>query len=242
MKGVVLAGGTGSRLMPLTRVTNKHLLPIYDKPMIMFPLETLIGAGINEIMIVSGKGHAGHFLELLGSGEEMGVSLSYAVQERADGIAGALKLAKRFVNGDNVAVILGDNIFEDKFDFSQFNAGSRVYLKKVSNTEAERFGVANFDEDKKIIEIVEKPKKFVSLYAVTGLYLYDYKVFDIVKELKPSGRGELEITDVNNAYIKERKMGYEMVNGFWSDAGQFESLYRASTFVREKETKNFKDI
>jgi len=241
MKGVVLAGGTGSRLMPLTRITNKHILPIYNKPMIMFPLGTLIGAGINEIMIVSGKGHAGHFLELLGSGEEMGVNLSYAVQERADGIAGALKLAKRFVNGDNVAVILGDNIFEDKFDFSDFNAGARVHLKNVSETEAERFGVANFDEDKKIIEIVEKPKKFVSLYAVTGLYLYDYKVFDIVKKLKPSSREELEITDVNNAYIKEKKMEYDMVKGFWSDAGQFESLYRSTVFVREKETNNFKD-
>lgn len=147
-------------------------------------------------------------------------------------------MAKRFVNGDNVAVILGDNIFEDKFDFSDFSVGARVHLKKVSEIEAGRFGVANFDEDKKIIEIIEKPKTFVSLYAVTGLYLYDYKVFDVVKELKPSGRGELEITDVNNAYIKERKMGYEMVNGFWSDAGQFQSLYRASTFAREKKNKD----
>lgn len=237
MKGVVLAGGTGSRLMPLTRVTNKHLLPIYDKPMIMFPLQTLIGAGITEIMIVSGRGHAGHFLELLGSGEEIGVNLSYAVQERADGIAGALKLANRFVNGDNVAVILGDNIFEDKFDLSEFKGGAKVHLKNVSEADAERFGVANLDEDRRIIEIIEKPKKFISPYAVTGLYVYDYNVFDIIKILKPSNRGELEITDVNNTYIKERKMDYEIVKGFWSDAGQFESLYRASTFARKKEIK-----
>lgn len=247
MKGVVLAGGTGSRLMPLTIVTNKHLLPIYDQPMIMFPLQTLIGAGITEIMIVSGRGHAGHFLELLGSGEEIGVNLSYAVQEKADGIAGALKLAKRFVNGDNVAVILGDNIFEDKFDLSEFKGGAKVHLKKVSEADAERFGVANLDEDRRIIEIIEKPKKFISPYAVTGLYVYDYNVFDIIKKLKPSNRGELEITDVNNTYIKERKMDYEIVKGFWSDAGQFESLYRASTFAREKEIKrqfnsmNFKE-
>lgn len=238
MKGVVLAGGTGSRLMPLTRVTNKHLLPIYNKPMIMFPLQTLIDAGIKEIMIVSGKGHAGHFLELLGSGEEIGINLSYAVQERADGIAGALKLTKRFINGDNVVVILGDNIFEDEFDFSKFREGAKVHLKKVSEKDAERFGVAELDKDSRIIDIIEKPIKFVSSYAVTGLYLYDYNVFDIVKELKPSGRGELEITDVNNAYIKERKMDYEMVRGFWSDAGQFESLYRASVFAREKEIKS----
>lgn len=238
MKGIILAGGTGSRLMPLTRVTNKHLLPIYDKPMIMFPLQTLIDAGITEIMIVSGKGHAGHFLELLGSGEEIGVNLSYAVQERADGIAGALKLAKRFVGGDNIAVILGDNIFEDKFDTSKFSDGSRIHLKKVPDKDAERFGVAELDKDGRIIGIIEKPKKFISPYVVTGLYLYDYNVFDIIKELRPSDRGELEITDVNNAYIKERKMGYEMVNGFWSDAGQFESLHRTSIFVREKRIRN----
>lgn len=238
MKGVVLAGGTGSRLMPLTRVTNKHLLPVYNKPMIMFPLQTLINAGIIEIMIVSGKGHAGHFLELLGSGEEMGINLSYAVQERPDGIAGALKLANRFVDGDNIAVILGDNIFEDQFDFSKFKDGARVYLKKVSDKDAERFGVADIDKDGKIIDIIEKPKKFVSPYAVTGLYLYDYKVFDIVKRLKPSSREELEITDVNNTYVKEGKMSHEIVNGFWSDAGQFESLYRSTIFVREKEIKS----
>lgn len=238
MKGIILAGGTGSRLMPLTRVTNKHLLPIYDKPMIMFPLQTLIDAGITEIMIVSGKGHAGHFLELLGSGEEIGVNLSYAVQERADGIAGALKLAKRFVNGDNITVILGDNIFEDKFDISKFSNGSRIYLKNVPEKDAERFGVVELDKDGKIIGIIEKPKKFISPYVVTGLYLYDYNVFDIIKDLKPSNRGELEITDVNNAYVKEGKMDYDMVKGFWSDAGQFESLHRTSIFVREKRIRN----
>ena len=239
MKGIILAGGTGSRLMPLTRVTNKHLLPIYDKPMIMFPLQTLIDIGITEIMIVSGKGHAGHFLELLGSGEEIGANLSYAVQERADGIAGALKLAKRFVNGDNITVILGDNIFEDKFDISKFSNGSRIYLKKVKEKDAERFGVAELNEDGKIIGIIEKPKKFISPYVVTGLYLYDYNVFDVIKDLKPSNRGELEITDVNNAYVKEGKMDYDMVKGFWSDAGQFESLHRTSIFVREKRIRNY---
>lgn len=243
MKGVILAGGNGTRLHPLTKVTNKHLLPVYNKPMIYYPLQTLIKSGIDEIMIVSGKGHAGHFLELLGSGEELNIKLSYAVQDKAKGIAHALGLCKWFVDEHNIACILGDNIFEQKFDFSNFREGGRVYLKRVENPE--RFGVAKFDikniplsdirekEEWILREIIEKPKIHISQYAVTGLYLYDSNVFDIISCLKPSHRGEIEITDVNNFYLKEGKMNYEIVTGFWSDAGTFESLYKASSFVRE---------
>jgi glucose-1-phosphate thymidylyltransferase len=229
MKGVILAGGSGVRLSPLTRVTNKHLLPIYNKPMIHYPLSTLVNAGIEEIVIISGKGHAGHILELLGDGSEFGASLSYAIQEKSGGIAQALGLAKRFSNKHDVAVILGDNIFSDKFDFSDFREGARVYLKEVPDPE--RFGVAKIHNDK-LISIEEKPNIPLSNLAVTGLYLYDSNVFDIINCLKPSLRGELEITDVNNQYIRDRKIDYKIIDGFWSDAGTHDSLYRASTFVR----------
>lgn len=244
MKGVILAGGSGSRLSPLTKVTNKHLLAVYNKPMIYYPLGTLINAGIKEIMIVSGKGHAGHILELLGDGNEFGVSLSYAIQENSGGIAQALGLTKRFSNKDNIAVVLGDNIFEDIFDFSNFREGARVYLKMVSDPQ--RFGVARimttkFDETR-IIEIVEKPDitkvdnglidKGGWGLAVTGLYLYDNTVYDKISYLKPSNRGELEISDLNNMYIKDGKIDYEIINGFWSDAGTFSSLFKSSEFVR----------
>lgn len=251
MKGVLLAGGSGSRLLPLTKVTNKHLLPIYNRPMCMFPLNTLINAGITEIMIVSGKGHAGHILELLGDGSEFGVSLSYAIQEKAGGIAQALSLCRRFANKDNIVVILGDNIFEDKFNFSNFRDGARVFLKRVPDPQ--RFGVARLrtettsiykNRHDKIIEIIEKPKlettdnelidKNGFGYAVTGLYLYSHDVFDKINYLKPSARNELEITDINNMYVRENKMDFEIINGFWSDAGQFESLFKASEFIRSK--------
>jgi glucose-1-phosphate thymidylyltransferase len=233
MKGVILAGGTGSRLYPLTKVTNKHLLPVYDKPMIYYPMTTLINAGIKDIMIVSGRGHAGHFLELLGSGADHGVHLTYEIQEEAGGIAQALYLAKDFVDGDNVTVILGDNIFQDniKDDVESFNTGAKIFIKEV--IDAYRFGVAEL-KGKKVIGIEEKPKEPKSNFAVTGLYIYDSYVFNVIKDLKPSGRGELEITDVNNYYIQKGNMEYGMLKGYWSDAGTFESLLRAGELVQQQ--------
>ena len=232
MKGIILAGGTGSRLFPLTKVTNKHLLPVYDKPMIYYPLHTLIHAGITEIMIISGRGHAGHFLELLGSGMEFGVSLTYEIQETAGGIAQALGLAASWADDDDVAVILGDNIFQDtvKTDVASFKRGAKIFLKEV--IDAQRFGVAELKEDR-VISIEEKPQSPKSNFAVTGLYLYDSKVFSIISALKPSGRGELEITDVNNAYLQKEMMQYAILKGFWSDAGTFNSLLRASILVQQ---------
>ena len=238
MKGVILAGGTGSRLYPLTKVTNKHLLPVYDKPMIYYPMETLINAGIKDIMIVSGRGHAGHFLELLGSGVDFGVHFTYEIQEKAGGIAQALSLAEDFVDGDSVTVILGDNIFQDnvKEDVADFNNGAKIFLKEVPD--AYRFGVAEL-KDEKIIGVEEKPKVPKTNFAVTGLYIYDPEVFDVIKALKPSGRGELEITDVNNYYINKGVMEYGILEGFWSDAGTFESLLRAGMLVKQSTEKDF---
>lgn len=232
MKGVILAGGTGSRLHPLTKVTNKHLLPVYDKPMIYYPIETLINAGINDIMIVSGKGHAGHFLELLGSGVDCGVHFTYEIQDKAGGIAQALSLAEDFVDGDNVTVILGDNIFQNniKEDVKSFKNGAKIFLKEVPD--AHRFGVAEL-EGEKVIGIEEKPKIPKTNFAVTGLYIYDSEVFNCIKTLKPSGRGELEITDVNNYYINKGLMEYGALEGYWSDAGTFESLLKASIMVKQ---------
>ena len=232
MKGVILAGGTGSRLLPLTKVTNKHLLPVYDRPMIFYPLQKLIDAGIEEIMIVSGRGHAGHFLELLGSGTAFGVRLTYEIQDGAGGIAQALGLARAWSQGDSIAVVLGDNIFEDDFreKITSFTSGSRIFLKEVPD--ANRFGVAQVEGDR-VIGIEEKPKEPKSNLAVTGLYLYDSSVFEIISTLKPSARGELEITDVNNAYTARGSMGFSVLEGFWSDAGTFDSLMRASLMVQE---------
>jgi len=232
MKGVILAGGTGSRMYPLTKVTNKHLLPVYDKPMIYYPLQTLVNAGIREIIIVSGRGHAGHFLELLGSGMEFGVQLTYEIQEKAGGIAEALGLAESWVDDDPVAVILGDNIFQDSIlsDATSFQKGAKIFLKQVPD--AQRFGVAEISEDR-VVSIEEKPENPKSQYAVTGLYLYDPDVFSVIRKLKPSGRGELEITDVNNAYIKRGEMQFSLLKGFWSDAGTFDSLLRASLLVQQ---------
>ena len=234
MKGIILAGGTGSRLYPLTKVTNKHLLPVYNKPMIYYPLQTLLDAGIYDIMIVSGRGHAGHFLELLGSGTEFGAHFTYEIQDEAGGIAQALNLAEDFADDDNVAVILGDNIFQDNIKeiVQSFTSGGHIFLKKVSD--AARFGVAEVDKDKgKIISIEEKPSVPKSDYATTGLYLYDNYVFDIIKTLKPSGRGELEITDVNNEYIRLGNMKYSVLEGGWSDAGTFDSLLKATVMVKD---------
>ena len=240
MRGIILAGGTGSRLFPLTKVTNKHLLPVYDKPMVYYPLLTLVNAGITDIMIVSGRGHAGHFLELLGSGAEFGVNLTYEIQEKAGGIAQALGLAERWAHDEAVAVILGDNIFQDtvKNDVASFKTGAKIFLKEVPD--AERFGVAELGTDR-VLSIEEKPKKPKSHYAVTGLYLYDTDVFSIIHSIKPSGRGELEITDVNNAYLKKGMMQYAILKGFWSDAGTFDSLIRASVLVQQYSAQKQKE-
>ena len=235
MKGVILAGGTGSRLLPLTKVTNKHLLPVYNKPMVYYPLQTMIDIGIKEILIVSGPGHAGHFVNLLGSGKDFGVKLSYEVQDEAGGIAQALGLAEDFADEDDIAVILGDNIFEEKFDLSVYSSGGMIFLKEVPDPE--RFGVAELDGEK-VIGIEEKPANPKSNFAVTGLYVYDKSVFDFIKTMKPSGRGELEITDVNNFYIKNGSMSAKKLTGFWSDAGTFDSLVRATNLVKEKESKS----
>jgi len=232
MKGIILAGGTGSRLMPLTKVTNKHLLAVWKKPMIYYPLEKLLDAGIKEILIVSGSEHSGHFLRLLGSGKEFKVRFTYEIQDEAGGIAQALSLAEDFADGNNVAVILGDNIFEDNLsnEIKSFKSGAKIFLKEVQD--ANRFGVAEI-KNGKVAGIEEKPKKPKSNYAVTGFYLYDSDVFGVIKKLKPSNRGELEITDVNNHYVKKGLMQYSIIKGFWSDAGTFESLYRASKAIRE---------
>lgn len=230
MKGVVLAGGTGSRLFPLTKVTNKHLLPIGKKPMIYYPIEKLIDAGIEEILIVTGTEHMGDVVSLLGSGKDFNCRFTYKVQDEAGGIAQALGLAENFAGKDSITVILGDNIFADsiKKQVKDFNSGATLFLKEVSDPE--RFGVAEI-QGSKIISIEEKPKKPKSNLAVTGIYMYDNKVFEFIKTLKPSQRGELEITDVNNHYVKNSSCNFEMFKGFWTDAGTFESLQRASSLV-----------
>lgn len=233
MKGIILAGGTGSRLSPLTRVTNKHLLPVYDMPMIAYPLTLLLSAGITDIMIVSGKGHAGHFLELLGSGRTLGARLSYAVQEEAGGIAQALGITEDFADSETIAVALGDNIFEETPDMSGFTRGARIFLKEVPDPH--RFGVASLDGNR-VVRIVEKPAHPETSLAVTGLYLFDASVYDKIRALTPSSRGELEITDVNNAYIAEKTMEARVIDGFWTDAGTIESLHRASTMVHTLRT------
>jgi glucose-1-phosphate thymidylyltransferase len=238
MKGIILAGGTGSRLYPLTKVTNKHLLPVYDKPMIYYPLQTLIDAGIKDIMVVSGRGHAGHFLELLGSGSAFGTRFTYEIQDEAGGIAQALSLARDFADEDDVTVILGDNIFQDNFReaVQTFKSGAKIFLKSVPD--AARFGVAELDQKTgKVVGLEEKPKNPKSDYAVTGLYIYDKTVFNIIDTLKPSARGELEITEVNDVYIKQGKMDYTFLEGYWSDAGTFDSLIRAGLLVKENSNK-----
>ena len=239
MKGVVLAGGLGTRLSPLTKITNKHLLPIFNKPMIYYPIQTLVDAGIEDIMIVTGGQNAGEFLRLLGNGSEFGLKdIYYTYQVGEGGIADALKLTENFADNGKIAVILGDNFLEKGIataaeKFKQQPEGAKIMLKEVDNPEA--FGVAEIDGDK-IISIVEKPKKPATNLAVIGMYMYDNAVYDIIHTLKPSGRGELEITDVNNAYIERGKMTYEIVDGWWADAGEsFESLFMANKLVAERE-------
>ncbi len=236
MKGIILAGGFGTRLGLLTRVTNKHLLPVYDKPMILHPLQKLLSAGIRDILIVSGPEHSGHFLRLLGSGRDFKAKFTYELQDEAGGIAQAIGLAEEFADKENIAVILGDNIFEDDFskDIKSFKQGAKIFLKKTS--EARRFGVAELKGDR-VVSIQEKPKKPKSSYAVTGLYLYDASVFEFIRTLNPSLRGELEVTDVNNKYIEMGMMGYSILKGFWTDAGTYDSLLRASTLVKNMSNK-----
>jgi glucose-1-phosphate thymidylyltransferase len=234
MKGIVLAGGSGSRLFPLTKITNKHLLPIYDRPMIYYPIQTLVGAGIQDILIVTGGKNSGDFLRLLANGKEFGLKhIGYTYQEGEGGIADALALAEHFADGDNICVVLGDNIIEGNIreaadEFRQQSSGARILLKEVQD--AERFGVAEISGDK-IVNIVEKPKEPKSNFAVTGIYMYDATVFEKIRTLVPSLRGELEITDVNNAYIREGTMTFSYLEGWWTDAGTFDSLLHAGNLV-----------
>jgi len=241
LKGIVLAGGLATRLYPVTKITNKHLLPIYNRPMIHYPLRTLVDAGIQEILIVTGGNNAGDFLRILGNGKEFGLKhLNYTYQEGEGGIAAALSLAEYFVGDDLVCVILGDNIYEQSFarsaaDFVRRGRGAKIHLKKVENPQ--RFGVPVINGDR-VLRIEEKPKLPQSDYAVTGLYMYDPSVFQIIKTLKPSGRGELEITDVNNAYIERNALTYEVIDGWWSDAGTFDSLLRANILIASQNEGN----
>lgn len=236
MKGIVLAGGLGTRMSPLTKITNKHLLPIYDKPMIYYPIRTLVNAGIDEILLVTGGNNAGDFLRLIGNGKEFGLKhINYTYQEGEGGIAAALSLAEFFADNDRIVIVLGDNIIEKNIRsavdaFRKQERGAKIMLKEVPDPE--RFGVPAF-EDERIVRIDEKPKKPASEYAVIGIYMYDNSVFDVIRTLKPSDRGELEITDVNNHYIKEGVMTWDVIDGWWTDAGTFDSLRYASNMVAE---------
>ena len=240
MKGVILAGGTGSRLYPLTRITNKHLLPIYDRPMISYAIEALVGSGVSEIMLVTGGTHAGEFLRLLGNGHEFGIDrLFYAYQEKAGGIAEALGLAEKFVGGERCVVLLGDNIFERSIrhcveSFRKQERGARVVLSKEPDPEhLQNLGVVQFNGDRRIERILEKPKQPPSEFAVTGVYFYDETVWRVLPDLKLSGRGEFEITDVNNWYVEQGLMEYDVVEGFWGDAGEsIKAYYMVQDFVR----------
>jgi len=238
MKGVILAGGLGSRLSPLTRVTNKHLLPVYDKPMIFYPIQTLVDAGIEEIMIVTGGNCAGEFLRLIGNGEEFGLKhMNYTYQKTEGGIADALSLAQHFVGDDKVAVVLGDNFIQGSVkkaveDFERQPAGAKIFLKEVENPK--EFGVAVLEGDK-VVNIIEKPQVPPTNLAVIGIYMYDASVFDICETLEPSQRGELEITDVNNEYIRRGTMTYEIIDGWWADCGSFEALLRSNLLVAREQ-------
>ncbi len=240
MKGIVLAGGTGSRLFPLTKITNKHLLPIYDKPMVYYPIQTLVDAGIEDIMVVTGGKNSGDFLRLLANGKQFGLKhIDYTYQEGEGGIADALGLAEHFADGQKICVVLGDNIIErdiraaaDAFRAQDF--GARILLKHVED--AERFGVAELSGNR-ILNIEEKPRRPKSQYAVTGIYMFDGTVFEKIRALVPSKRGELEITDVNNAYIREGSMAFSFLEGWWTDAGTFDSLLRAANLVARTHNK-----
>lgn len=241
LKGVILSGGLGKRLEPLTRITNKHLLPVYNKPMVWYPIKTLVDSGIEDIMIVTGGNNAGDFLRLIGNGAEFGLKhIHYTYQRGEGGIAEALSLAEHFADGYRVVVILGDNIIGKSIKkyverFKRQESGARVLIKKVSDPQ--RFGVAEI-KNGKIISIEEKPKRPKSDFVITGIYMYDNKIFDIIRTVKPSKRGELEITDVNNIYLKQGELYYDILDGWWTDCGLPEMLYRASTLVRQDLLKN----
>jgi len=244
MRGIILAGGLGKRLYPLTKISNKHLLPVYSKPMIYYPIQTLVDAGIEDILVVTGGNHAGEFLRLLGNGHQFGLKhLNYAYQEGEGGIAQALSLAEHFAGDERIVVVLGDNIIEKDIkkavgNFKKQRKGARILIKEVSDPE--RFGVVNI-KNNKVVSIEEKPKRPKSNFIVTGIYMYDNKVFDIVKKLKPSRRGELEITDVNNAYIKKGELEYETLRGWWSDSGTFDSLLKVNNLIAEREENDPKN-
>lgn len=237
MKGVILAGGLGTRLYPLTKVTNKHLLPVYNKPMIFYPIETLVRAGITDIMVVTGGPHCGHFMSILKNGQELGIKhLEYAYQENEGGIADALSLAKDFAENDSVMVILGDNTSDADIaeSVNNFKEGALIFLKEVADPE--RFGIATFDptDQSKIIKITEKPQNPDSKWAVTGVYIYDNRVFDFISQIKPSDRGELEITDVNNKYVEQGQLRWSELKGYWWDAGTFDTLLEANNYWAKK--------
>lgn len=237
MKGVVLAGGLGTRLYPLTYATNKHLLPVYDQPMVYYPIQTLVRAGIKEALIVTGGPHAGHFVRVLKNGKELGLKhIEYAYQEKEGGISEAISLSEDFADGDSICVILGDNCTDADIskDVVNFDSGAKVFLKRVPDPE--RFGVPKFNKRKEIIKIIEKPKKPPSMFAVTGLYLYDCTVFDKIKKLKPSKRGELEVTDLNNMYLYEDGLKWAKLNGYWRDAGTFDTLFEANKYWLSKKS------
>jgi glucose-1-phosphate thymidylyltransferase len=242
MKGVILAGGLGTRLLPLTKITNKHLLPVFDKPMIYYPIQTLVDAGIDEIVIVTGGHYAGDFLNLLGNGKEFGLKrINYAYQEGEGGIADALRLAREFTDEEKIVVILGDNILENSIRpyadaFRKQEKGAKILLKEVHDPQ--RFGVAEVDGSGKVLSIEEKPKTPKSNLAVIGIYMYDAHVYEIISTLKPSRRNELEITDVNNQYLKEGTLTSDTISGWWSDAGTFESLHHASKLVHARDGAN----
>lgn len=237
MKGIILAGGSGTRLRPLTKVTSKQLLPVYNKPMVLYPLETLLKAGIKDILFIVAPDHAGDFLQLLGSGKEYGANFTYEIQDKPEGLAQAFIIGADFIDQENVAMILGDNIFEDDFSdkIRNFKEGAHLFAKEVSDPE--RFGVVKFDQQMQAIEIAEKPKEYISSYAITGLYLYDYRVVEVAKSLSPSGRGELEITDLHNWYLSKGQLKVDMVKGEWIDAGTFESLHKASVLMAAKHSE-----
>ncbi len=234
MKGIILSGGSATRLRPCTKVTSKQLLPVYNRPMIYYPLNTLIKAGIKDILIIVSPEQAGHYLNLLGSGKEMGVKFTYEIQDKPEGLAQAFIIGENFIDDDSVCMILGDNIFEDDFseDIKNFKSGAKVFAKEVSDPK--RFGVVEFDENRKAISIEEKPQDPKSNYCVTGLYVYDNKVVEIAKNLKPSTRGELEITDVNKIYLEKGELDVAMVSGAWIDAGTFDSLLEAQILAKNK--------
>jgi len=234
MRGIILSGGSGTRLRPLTKITSKQLLPIYNRPMIYYPLNTLINAGIKEILIIVAPERAGDYLNLLGSGKQFGVKFTYEIQDKPEGLAQAFIIGENFIDNEDVAMILGDNIFEDDFseEIKNFKSGAKIFAKHVPDPE--RFGVVKFDENFKAERIVEKPQEYLSNYAVTGLYVYDQRVVQVAKEIKPSARGELEITDLNNWYLERGELEVAMVKGEWLDAGTFDSLLKAQAFAKEK--------